>query len=197
MKKLTYEDVTIDDYIKAKFKNDFSVIPKEDFDNIEVQYIDTSGLYETEEFSKIAYIHYLNNRKNSISLSIRLQTEFLNVFGKPYIPELVFFKKFGYNIVWKDSAEIFFNDLKKIQDSEKKYTSRLENEIKELIKLREKKQNSNESVSQTRHDFISTIISLGKIGYKIDKNTTTLEEFSLMIKKQNEEAEAFKKSKKQ
>jgi len=185
---MTFEDITIDQYINAKWKGDISVVSPEELETIQEQYADTSGLYESEEFSKVAYIHYLNNRINSVKLSIRLQYEFIENFGKPYIPELKFFKKFGHRVEWNDNMEKFLEELRKIDQKEKKYISQLENAIKELTDLRAKREKKDPPKKQTRQDFIATIISLGKVGYRIKRSETTLEEVALMIKKQYEEA---------
>ena len=188
---MTYEDVTIEQYINAKWKDDISVLTSEQLKFVEEQYVDTAGLYESEEFSKVAYIHYLNTRVNSVKLSVRLQYEFIENFNIPYLPEIKFFNKFGHRLVWHDNIERFIEDLRKVESKEKKYISQLENSIKELTDLRAKKAKGESPKKQTRTDFIATLISLGKIGYRIKRTETSIEELSLMIKKQSEEAAEF------
>jgi len=191
---MTYEDVTINQYINAKWKGDTTHLSFEELSEIESEYIDTAGLFESEEFHKVAYIHYLNNRKNSISLSIRLQEEFIKEFNIPYIPELKFFKKFGHIVKWNEGdIEGFIEQLRKVEYKEKKYISQLETSIKELTDLRKKRNSGEKPKEQTRGKFISTLISLGKIGYDINRNETTMEELAYMIKNQSDEAARINK----
>lgn len=191
----TYEDISIEEYINAKWRGDISVISPEEFVEIETQYIDTAGLYESAEFEKVSYIHYLNNRKNSIALSIRLQREFIENFNIPYVPELGFFKKFGHTVKWNNDITDFIEQLRRIESKEKKYISQLEIAIKELTDMREKKEKGVQQKKQTRGEFVSTLISLGKCGYRIKRKETSLEELAYMIKQQKEEQDKLNKHK--
>ena len=185
---MTIEDITVEQYINARWKGDISIVSKEDLETINEQYADISGLYESEEFNKVAYIHYLNNRINSVKLSIRLQYEFIENFGIPYVPELKFFNKFGHRVTWNNDMEKFLEELRRVDQKEKKYISQLETSMKELITMRENRDKKEQPKKQTRQDFVSTLISLGKVGYTINRKETTIEEVALMIKKQYEEA---------
>lgn len=193
---MQYEDCTINQYIKAKFKKDYTEISKEQLKEIETEYVDTSGLYDSEEFAKTSYIHYLTNRKNSIALSIRLQEEFLVEFGVPFIQELKFLKKFGHTVTWNGDVKDFNRQIRKIEEKEARYTSQLEKCIKELIELRKKNDAAKgEEKIENRGSFIATLISLGKIGYDIRRDETTMEDLAYMIKKQMEEVEQIKNKK--
>lgn len=192
---MAYENYTINQFKKAWFKEDYSEMSKEQFDIVYTEYVDTAQLFLTEEFEKVSYIHYINNRINSIKMAIRLQREFLNEFDIPYIKGFDFFKKFGHIIFWNNEKEKFLNALKIVETKEKKYISKLENEIKSLKENRLKKRKGEVTIKQKQQDFIRLIISLGKLNYKIDNDKTTVEELALMILQQKEENEAIKSNK--
>lgn len=190
---MAYEDITINQFIKAWFKGDRTVMDEPTFQTVYTEYIDTAALYETDEFNQVTYIHYLNNRVNSIKIAIRLQKEFINNFDIPFINDLAFFKKFGHIVYWNNDKERFLETLDKVENKEKRYISELEKAIKNLKDTRLKKNKGERTVAETRAGFIKTLISLGKIGYKIDRDSTTVEELALMIKQQTEENESIKK----
>lgn len=172
--------------MSALFKADRSVMSEEEFKIVYTEYVDTAGLFASEEFSKVSYIHYLNNRINSVKLAIKLQKDFIDNFDIAYIDGLPFFKKFGHTIYWNDKIS-FLKALDKIEKKEFKYISQLEKNYKELTESRIKKNRKEKTVEQTRGSFIRTLNSLGKIGYKIQQDITTVEELAWMIKQQSEE----------
>jgi uncharacterized protein YqgQ len=155
------------------------------FQVVNTEYIDIAGLFATEEFDKVGYISYLNNRVNSVALWIKLQRQYIDNFDIAYLPGLTFFKKFGYVLYWNNNEQ-FIKELLRIEKKEFKFISQLENAIKELIDFRAKKNANEKTVKQTRGSWIKTINSLGKLGYKIDKDKTSVEEFAYMIKAETE-----------
>lgn len=183
---MAYEDYTIRQFMDASFKNDRTIMDEETFQTVNTEYIDTAGLYETEEFSKVTYIHYLNGRINSVKICVRLQREFIEEFDMPYLPGLEILKKNGHSIRWVDKEQ-FMKSLELIENKEKKYLSELEGCIKNLTEYRKNKNNKEETVKISRGSFIRTINSLGKVGYKIDKDKDTVEDLAYMIKAQVEE----------
>jgi hypothetical protein len=183
---MAFERYTISDFISAKFNNDYSVMSEEDMNEAYTEYIDLAGLYETNEFNKVSYIHFLNNRINTIKISIDLQKRFIKDFGVPYLPELVLFKKLGHSLKWNNDVDKFIKSLDNVQLRENKYISELEIAIEELVDIRTKRNKKDNNVL-TRNGFIGIYISLGKLGYRISKNETTLEEMAIMIRKQIEE----------
>lgn len=191
-----YENITIRQFENALFRNDRTVLNEEQFKEVYTEYIDTAGLYETEEFQKVSYIYYLNNRINSLNIAIRLQLEFLNEFKFPYVENFKFFKKFGHKLEWKNDHKAFIAQLEKVKLRESKYNTMLESSIKELKLMREKKEKTPEKTSeQTLVSWTRTINSLRKIGWKIDKDTDTVMELAIIIKQQTEETEALKNRK--
>lgn len=176
----------------AWFRGDRTVMNDEEFETVMTEYVDTAGLFQSEEFEKVAYIHFLNNRINTVKISIRLQREFIKNFQVPYLPDLQFLMKFGYSIKWNNNIEDFSEKLNKIEQKESKYISQLEAKIKDLTDFRAKKTDKEVSPKESRGSFIRTLNSLGKIGYKIDNDKTTVEELAYMIKQQTEEVESLK-----
>lgn len=190
---MAYENYTIIEFMNAQFKHDYSIISKEELKIVFTEYIDTAKLYESDEFSKVVYIHFLNNRINTIKLWIRLQKEFLNNFDVPFIEQFGFiFKKFGHIVKWNNSREDFILQLDRVEKREQKYISELENCIKILTESRLKNKSNDKSVELTRSSFIKTINSLGKIGWKIDKHKDTLEDLALIIEEQINEGKNSK-----
>jgi hypothetical protein len=182
-----YEDITVRQYMNALFKGDRSVMNDEETRQCNIEYIDTAGLYETEEFNRECYIQHLTTRVNVITISLKLQRDFLEEFGTPYLPALKDLQKFGHNILWT-TKEKFLKDLIRVEKLEKSYISQLEIKIKELEDYKRKKDSGKpETIAVNRGSFIRTINSLGKIGFKIDMNSTTMEELAYMIKQQLEE----------
>lgn len=180
--------------MNAWFNQDFSLITKEEFVLIYSEYLDTSGLFLNEDFERQGYIQHLNSRINYVKMFVKLQRDFIEYFDMPFIRDFDFFKdKYGYFLLWKNDKEDFERQLKKVEMRELKNQSQLEIKIKELENFRKSKgkdkieKPSEKSLKEGRISFIRTLNSLGKIGYIIDKNSTTVEELSIMIKQQLEE----------
>lgn len=185
-----YEDITIREFQNALYKDDRSIMNEEELNICNTEFIDTAGLYDSDEFNKVAYIAQLNNRINTIRLSIKLQKDFVEEFNICYKPGLQKFKQFGYSVKWIDK-ETFLNKLYEIEMSEKMYISQVEIKGKELEKLRESR-GPKEDMKKTRGNFIKIINSLGKANYRIDNDKTTVEELAYMIKQRSEEVKELK-----
>jgi len=165
---------------------------KQAFELIHAEYTDLAELFLSAEFEKMTYIYYLNNRISTIKYTIGLQKDFIRDFGLPYIPALPFFKKFGHSIYWDTTTSnvpAFLKILDQIEVKEKKYEAQLKAKEKELGDLQARKTSKEFTPLQTRHAFIKTLNGLQKAGYRIDKESTTVEEFGLMIKEQKKENE--------
>lgn len=171
--------------MNALYKDDTSVMSKEELHVCNTEFIDTSGLYDKDDFNKSAYIHQLNNRINTINLSIKLQKDFVNEFGICYLPGLEKFKQFGYSVKWTNKEEFIYK-LYEIEMCEKPFISQVEIKGKELEKLRENR-NISKDIKSTRSTLIRLINSLGKANYKIDNEKNTVEELAYMIKQQFED----------
>lgn len=182
-----YENYTVSQFKRAWFNDDRTEIDEETFNQVYIEYIDASGLYSEEEYNLLSYMQYLNGRMNFITNANKLQLDFLEEFGKPFIPYFEEYQKYGYNLKWNNDKDNFIQQLKRVESCEKPYVSELEKTIKELFNKRKEKESGIVSKKQTRVDFIKTVIFLGKVGYKINEDRTTVEELSLMILQQKEE----------
>lgn len=187
---MAFENYSIEQFMNAWFKKDYSVIDEKEFQTVYSEYIDVSGLYETDEFEKVSYIHYLNNRKNVMKLLIEFQKKYLSELLIPYQDQSVF-NKYGYFLKWNGSIDNFLKQLKKIEISEARFSSQLEIKIKELEEFRQKKGKSKkeQTLEEARKSFIRMLISLRKMDYKIDNKTTSVEELALIIRLQCEQAD--------
>lgn len=181
-----YEDITIRQFIDASFKGDRSIMNEDQFKLCTTEYIDTAGLFESEIFTKECYIQYLTNRINRVAISIETQRKFLKQFGIPYHPNFEIFSKLGYNILWKNKTD-FLKKLKQIESMETPYISQLELKVEELEKYKKSKGTETKSEKLSRGSFIQTLNSLGKIGWKIDKDKDSVEDLAYMIKQQLED----------
>lgn len=186
-----YEDVTIKDFSDAWFKEKYDKLSKDDFETCYSEYIDAAGLFATEEFDIVANIHYLNNRINSVKLWVDLQKKFINIFAEPYQEAFKFINKFGHKLKWNNDIENFINQLDLILVKESKYQVEFDKKQKQLLDARKKRGNQESNPKQSREQFLMMLNSLGKIGYKIDKNETTVEELALMLKQQEEENQKY------
>lgn len=182
------EIVTIEQFMECWFNEKYENLSKENFDICYSEYIDISGLYNIKEFGLISQIHYLTNRITSVKLSLRIHREFIDFFGVPCVNEFSFLKKFSHTLYWNGNKEEFIKTLNRIESKESKYVIELERIQDELHNLRSKTNSKQPTVVQTRHQFIRLLNDLSKIGYRLERQTTTIEELALMIKQQSEEA---------
>lgn len=198
-----YEKINISDFMEAWFEEKYEKLSKEDFKIVHAEYLDTSGLYMSDDFEKHSLVHHLNSKINYIKMFVRLQREFMDEFDMPFIRDFAHLKEeYGYVVKWNGSIEDFENQLVKIEKRQIKHQSFLEEKIKELKELKESRSNNHKKqpiepesdLKKSRMSFIRMLNSLGKIGYKIDKLTTTVEELALMIKQQMEENDSVKVS---
>lgn len=187
---MKFEECTIQQFINAKFLGIDSLITKEEIESIWEAYIDKTKQYEVEEFEMVSYIHYLNGRINYIKMSVDLQKRFIDNFDLPYLEAIKSFqKKYGYFLKYNGDNEDFKRQLDNIEKKEGKYIVELEEKIKALLEFRKSKRSKDNPVKVTKESFLMTVIILSKIGYSIDKNSTTMEELALMIENQNEQNE--------
>jgi hypothetical protein len=150
---------------------------KEAFSKIDVEYIDLSGQYESGDYENIKNIIALGTRIKHIELLLFINKQCILEFDNPWMPSLVDFKKYGYNLTWDKSIADFINQLENIESSEKVHIVELE-----IAKKKLKKPDENEETrTYKRADFIKMIINLQKQKYIIDRDRTTMEELAIMV----------------
>lgn len=170
---------------------------KEASEYIYAQYVDISGLYLSQEFELVAYINSLNHRISTLKWFVELQTKFIVQFGVPYIPELKMVEKYGYKLFWNpENQEAFMKKLNSIPAKESRYSIRLTEKVNELFALRKKKVQKEHTILESRKDFIMMMNRLQQAKFVINKNETTVEEVSLMIKDQRDQVETENMSRK-
>jgi len=182
---MAYENYTVRQFMRAWFDADFSEMSREEFETCYTEYIDTAGLFATENFEKITYIQYLNNRINVVRIAVNTHKEFIEFFGCPLIKHLDIFKRFGYSIKY-ENKEQFIKELDSIVLRENRYISELEITQKQLDDLKNKSKKKPSTLKESRVSFIRMLNSLNKIGWKIDNDKTMVEELSIIVKQQSE-----------
>lgn len=184
---IDYEDVTVKQFKKAWFKGDRSFLNDEDFKNVYTQYVDTSGLYESEEFNKVSYIYLLNNRINTVTLFVKLQKEFIEEFDIPFLPSFAFIKEsLGIVFEWRENKQRFIKDLEKALKKENKYKTVIDEEESELLEMRRLKNRKEFTLKETEASFNKMIYSLRKQGNPIHLEETNVQELAVIIKEEKD-----------
>ena len=185
---MEFDNYTVRQFMNAWFKQIYSLpkgIPKDDFQTVYNEYVDATRSFDTEQFEKVTYVHFLNARLNTMRLSIRLQREFIAEFCVPFVTQFEFlYDEYGHNLVWNDDIEDFLKQLERVENEEKLYVAELESAVVDLKKF---KKEDKPAIETTRESFVRMVNTLGKIGYKIEMDKTTVEELSFMINSENEQ----------
>lgn len=187
---MAYESYTVQQFFDARYKDDRSIMSEEVYKTVEEEFVDTAGLYNTDEFDKVSYIHFLHNRVNTIGISLNSQRDFVKEFGIAYIPNFELLQEFGYFLIWENEKQ-FLDQLQSIEYCEMVFVDELQNSIKELNDLKEQSKKTRKvySKKQSRESLVRTIVSLRKLGHQIKNTETTVEELAICIKDQKESAE--------
>ena len=187
---MIYEEVIIKDFIDAWFNKKYNKLPKDFFEICYNEYIDTTGLFISEEFDKVGYIHFLNNRIYCIKYMIALHKLYIENLDELLLEFIDCFEQYGYFFCGKTKDEfiIFLSEVEQGEIIQKTY---LDAAMKELDSLRKEKKKDNRSEQEVRHSFLTMIHSLCKIGYKIDIEKNTVEDLALIVKKQMDEVSKY------
>ncbi len=180
---MTFEECTLRQFMKCLFEKDFSDITEDEFSDIYTKYAETAKIYDADKFSQLAYVQYLSARINFIGYFIDSQLSYLDLFEVPYLPKLKELIPYGYNLKWNNSFDDFVKQCESIKKKEKRYENKLDEAIEKLNKDNDKRTEEKDP----RKTFIKLMVQLSKVGYNIDKDRTTIEEFSIMIASQQEE----------
>ena len=149
-----------------------------------MDYIDISGLADTEEYSLMATINNLNARLNSVPHYVSAQQETVRIFNKYHPKATENLARFGYKMPMDMNNALKFLDS--IKSKEKRFRYDLQAAEDKLAKL---KKPETQDVKKTRRAFIKMLNSLGNT-YRIDRDKTTIEELALMVKDSIEKAAA-------
>jgi len=195
--------------MKCWFDNDLSVLvidgdftdeeKRKAFELIHIEYIDLAGLYKNKEFEMLGYMNHLEAKFNVISMSIELQRKFLVEFDIPFLAGFRTFKDHGHSLYWDISNPdkiSFLGMLNRIEARNKNTKVQLLEKKNELLLLQKNKVENKHTTIQSRQEFIRTLNALGKYGFQINKNETTVEELALMINDWQKEISQHNKLKK-
>lgn len=165
------------------FDKDETGLEGGDWEKLFTEYVDISGIGETIEFDLLLSIHNIQVRMTFIASMVELQKRFFKEFNMPFLKAFEDFKKYGHRISWDASDPgKFITELQRIEVRERRFQSELDVKVKELKKL---KKDGVQPNTDGRKDFVRQLNNLGKVGYKIDRDKTDMEELALMIKDQN------------
>lgn len=165
------------------------------FEYIYAEYVDYSDLYQSQEFEIVAYINSLDTRIQTIRRFVDLQRKFLVQFDMPYLPGFEMIKRYGHHIYWDANypdKDVFLKKLAQIEMKEKKYETKVNQKVQELIDLRKKRVHKEHTILESRKHFVTMLTRLQKAGFVIDKDKTTVEELALIIKDQRDQNEEIK-----
>lgn len=200
-------ELTIKKFEQCLFKSAYKVLiidgePSEEelkaaWLSLYTEYIDLSGIAVTAELEIMKTIFYLDCRIKKINLLLHIQYESMDKIGMPCIGGFDKMRFYGHKLYWDKNHPDHYGfkcQLQSIESKEKKYKDDYNEKMKELWEFKKKQKDGEIPLLQKRKEFIRTINVLGKYGYPIDRDKTTVEEFALMVHDYNEamERESYK-----
>lgn len=164
-------------YMRCLFGKDRTGM--DNFEAIHDEYMDISGLAESEQKELLVAIHNLTVRLLVIPGMIKFQCDYFAEYQEPYFDGLLFFKKYGHTITWDlEHPEQFVLQLERMEIKERKYESQLDILKKQFADAQKgvivQKKNA-------RHEFIRLINRVAK-HRDIDRDKTDMETFGLMVR---------------
>lgn len=191
-----------------------------DWDNLFISYIDLSGMAQSRQKDLMTAIHNIETRLSCIDSFISVQKQCLNIAGVPlqkYVSQRTIIdelgecgpaggllsietkevspfddiKRYGHRLIWNPKdPQGFIMQLDRIESKEKRRVAELNKLHKELSDLSKSKTVKEDK--DARQEFIRMLNTLSKEqGYAIDRETTDMETFCLMIKQNQEDSEAM------
>jgi hypothetical protein len=177
---MTLSDISIRVFMRCLFNKDYTGV--DNWDDIYVKYIDESGICKNGLLEIDVAIHNLTARLTHITGWLEFQAKVFNQTGKPYEPLFADIHKYGH----RPTVENFEEQLNRIEAKEKKNVSQLKRMNKEKEALQKV---AEPGTVNARNSFLTMLNVISKEqGYKIDKDTTDMEELCVMIKDHNEQA---------
>lgn len=182
IKPLTLADINIRTFMRCLFNHDYTGVPN--WEELYTLYVDLSGIAKEGELGMMTAIHNLNIRLVEITGWLEYQQKYFSLTGFPDIDNLDNLRKYGHRVT--ADLKTFEQQLLQVEGKEKKNISQMNKLNKELAALQAIKQP--ETVN-ARNSFLTMLNVLGKSqGYAINKDSTDMEELSVMIKEHNEQA---------
>jgi len=179
-------DITVRIFMRCLFNKDYEGV--DNWEELYTAYIDLSGMGESRHLQLMVTIHNLQVRLSFIQGWLEFQKTWTKQFKEPFIEGFKDMEKFNHRVTWDPGKPLdFIEQLKRIEAKEKRNVAELDLQMKELDELMKTKKHKEKATD--RADFIRMLNTLGKEGYKIDRDKTDMEELSLMIKQHSEEVE--------
>jgi hypothetical protein len=160
----------------------FNEKPFDGWQDVYMDYIDISGLAETEEYSLLMTIHNLNARLVSVPQYVAVQQETIQIFNKYHPIATKNLARFGYKMPRDLNQALKF--LQGVKSKEKRFRYDLQAAEDKLSKL---KKPEVKDLKKSRRAFIRMLNNLGKT-YKLDRDKTTVEELALMVRESIEKS---------
>ena len=162
----------------------FEGVEIENFEDIYSDYIDISGLSETQEYSLLTVIHNLNARLIAVPHYVAVQEETVKIFGKYHPIATERLSKYGYRMPLDpiNAPKMLSNIISK----EKRFRYDLQ-AAEDKLKALKKPDSEPQDIKKQRRAFVKMLNSLGT-KYRIDRDKTTVEELALMVKESMEQA---------
>jgi len=180
-------DITVRVFMRCLFNKDYSGV--ENWEELYTSYIDLSGLGESGQLGLYVAIHNLNVRLFRITAFLEFHAKVFDLVGMADLDRLDMIKDYGYRLKWNPlQPEEFLPQLIRIEQKEKRQYVELKTLEKELEEMRQAEKPGTVSA---RNSFVIMLNMLGKEGYKIDKDSTDMEELALMIKQHGEDIAAL------
>lgn len=179
-------DINIRTFMLAMFNQQYDGVGgAENWETVYTEYIDLSGIGETQEYALLVNIHNTQKRIAAVQGYINVEKEWFAVHNEPFEPALADLKKYGHRLSFdKTNPPQFLKQLEMCEIKEKTQVAELAEMLKEYDDL---KSNGPKVTTDSRSDFIKQMNRLGKEGYKIDKDKTDMEEYCLMIHEYSDE----------
>lgn len=179
MQELSFSTCTINEMIGFMF--DGKTHPN--WDEIYLEYIDTSGIAITQEYELLLGIHNLQTRLNAVPEYVKVQTVCWYNFRRLHPVATERLARYGYKMP-KTGDPIPV--LARIESKEKRFHHDIKVKEAQLEKLRSSQKTGKEG-KESRREFIRLLNHLGT-KYRVDRDKTTCEELALMVKDMNDEA---------
>jgi hypothetical protein len=178
---------TINQYLSCMFDAEYSVLGEgadaDTWNSIYLDFIDMSGMAATEEYSLIVTIHNLENRETMLRQLVAITAEAIGITGQVPPNPAARLAHYGHRL--PSDPQVALHTLSGIERKERRYAHDLRAARRRLDALRGTQSTDNADTKGARRREIQRINALGTI-YRIDRDKTTLEEYALMIREQEE-----------
>lgn len=170
-------ECTVRVFMACLFDGKLELLQGGDFSKIHTEFMDISKMGDTKELELLTAIHNTHTRILFIEAMLSFHRLFFKEMGVPYVNGFASLKP--HRLKWDEkNPGSFLEQLNAIETIEKKHVAELDKYEKELSAI--KKEGFN-PYQDGREAFVRQLSNLGRYGYKIDRDTTDMEELGIMI----------------